>query len=1608
MKTILFLTAVLFISNVAFAEVADKINLSVSTCTVTTVADSGPGSLREAINCANADPDYTTIIFNIVGTGRQIIAVETPLPALIYPTMMNGATQPGYNTGTKVPLIQLYNADANLVRAGVTFAKGSEGSEIQGIYITNFSIFCIEVLTTNIIIRNNTLNYLRRSTASGVAGIGFNKSGDNSKVWGNTFGTDETGENKTFNISDGNDVGVYIYTTTSEAIKNIQIGGTAPGQPNKFAYLNNGVVLSGSGLVSGIQVSVNTFTDIVEENLFLNAGTNNNKIGVRNITNKDNLISGIAEPLDNIKLYKTDKRLKDAVAYLGETTADGNGNWSANLTNNTSVFLGTNIVANATDALGNSSLFTAPYTICGSAAPIVENGLSFCGGKKILLGVENLENNVVAYYPFNGNAHDESGNNNDGNARGATLAADRYGNANSAYKIVGKNGEFIQSLIQGIGYFENFSFSYWFKGTDISNALINTFKSGIGNPPINVVTVGTKVGTGIYDGKWHHIAVTWQNRSEQISYLDGDVVDRVLTPNSIMRFDLIMKMACADGYMDDIILIKKTLSPFEVNLLSKKSIWSNTEGILTSGSPIMGIVPSQSGSKNYSAVIEYGATCNLTYNFEYAVPSPVATTIPAGEICKGGMMPLSIGSLSTNILAYFPFNGNGKDESGVNGIGTFKNPKFVTDRFGNTESAVEIIGSTQSFSANVNLQMHMGGFTLSYWFKGTDIKNAASINTWSTVTSGIDEGGVLKHNLGGYVLNMGNGFYDNEWHHFAITWVNNGGITGSQSFLDGVLVDFKATTNGTIGNMSIITLACNNGFMDDVIIYNRNLGASEIRTLASKTHLWSGEGKFSKFQGPIVSAKFVTSTTVSVTGIDVSGCIVDVKKNINVIAPTPIVKQLNTCNGKITPLGFGNLDKNLIAFYSFDNTTQDQSGNSNDGVLANAVFSEDRYAGSQKSLSLISTNNNFTAPIAYDQDLQGFSISYWFKGGIESKNLIHIKRFQNPNPIYLSNSEPNHIGAGVAVAKGSGIQDNKWHHIAFTYWNNGGVFYNTSYVDGAIIDQKGFYNGFMGRPSELVINGENCLLDDVIIYDRALVRNEILLLSRLDYNWEGNPSILSQRGPLVSGQFVDAANITVTGPEVTDCEAIYSFPIKKHDVVLKFLQPTENIYNGCTGQKIILENIASQLYQWKRDGKIMANEILNEITPTIEGKYSVKVIDGNCSVSSKEISLLGNPQIISMPDPVINAGGVANIGIKSASLKFSGSQYATVDEFNWVDGPITIEYWSKVKTSELTQGSAFAIGKIGNYIQSHTPWEDKNLYWDYGNVSGNGRIKVDYAPYLDKWTHVALVSEGKNGIFKAIYLDGKLVASANISDGNTSPITGLDFGVLRNGQSLSYPFKGNIRDFRVWNKVRTAEDITLNMNKQLNGEQENLKGYWKLDEGKGVVLNDGSNSKLNGKLNTAIWEEEKGLTYEWEGLEFKTPEIEISPSASQNYKLTVLNASGCRAHATFSVTVIKPSKNVYSTLKDKEDGSVVNINDGILTFVYLEEYYAKNDVLKYKVYDFRRQAISGLPVLTKNYGSNYFEIDFNSLVTNKNEVYFLEVENGKGDKKVLKFKLVSL
>ncbi|RXK58032.1 PKD domain-containing protein [Lacibacter luteus] len=73
----------------------------------------------------------------------------------------------------------------------------------------------------------------------------------------------------------------------------------------------------------------------------------------------------------------------------------------------------------------------------------------------------NLNKGLVAYYPFNGNANDESGNRNNPSAAQITFAADRFGNKNAACAFNGRNNYIRIPDNASLRFRNGFSISVW-------------------------------------------------------------------------------------------------------------------------------------------------------------------------------------------------------------------------------------------------------------------------------------------------------------------------------------------------------------------------------------------------------------------------------------------------------------------------------------------------------------------------------------------------------------------------------------------------------------------------------------------------------------------------------------------------------------------------------------------------------------------------------------------------------------------------------------------------------------------------------------------------------------------------------------------------------------------------------------------------------------------------------------------------------------------------------------------------------------------------------------------------------------------------------------------
>ena len=127
----------------AVVEVVEP-RLLMATFTVTSTANSGANTLRQAIINANATTAADNILFNISGSGVKTISPTTPLPAITQPVTIDGRSQPSYTT---TPVIQLSGASAGANADGLTIA--ASGCFVLGLAINRFSDDGIDVESGN-------------------------------------------------------------------------------------------------------------------------------------------------------------------------------------------------------------------------------------------------------------------------------------------------------------------------------------------------------------------------------------------------------------------------------------------------------------------------------------------------------------------------------------------------------------------------------------------------------------------------------------------------------------------------------------------------------------------------------------------------------------------------------------------------------------------------------------------------------------------------------------------------------------------------------------------------------------------------------------------------------------------------------------------------------------------------------------------------------------------------------------------------------------------------------------------------------------------------------------------------------------------------------------------------------------------------------------------------------------------------------------------------------------------------------------------------------------------------------------------------------------------
>ena len=267
--------------------------------------------------------------------------------------------------------------------------------------------------------------------------------------------------------------------------------------------------------------------------------------------------------------------------------------------------------------VGTSQLLSVPYALESKSAGDGIKGVSSTGdtvflnnGKKYIIpGIKDLNppstinNGLVGYWPFNGNANDESGNGNNGTVNGATLTTDRFGAFDKSFLYNGTT-DFIALPVLNMSSYNQFSLSVWVYVTNFQTSWTNyhIVRQDDGGPGGNLDWLvafqnnGNTIsfGLGIQDkpyteldlaitptnfiGKWNNIVVTYNGTNKYI-YINGNLIGSELKSGLINYTSSATHAtgsACSNvnciekfkGKIDDIRIYNRALTQQEITYLA--------------------------------------------------------------------------------------------------------------------------------------------------------------------------------------------------------------------------------------------------------------------------------------------------------------------------------------------------------------------------------------------------------------------------------------------------------------------------------------------------------------------------------------------------------------------------------------------------------------------------------------------------------------------------------------------------------------------------------------------------------------------------------------------------------------------------------------------------------------------------------------------------------------------------------------------------------------------------------------------------------------------------------------------------------------------------------
>jgi hypothetical protein len=1152
---------------------------------------------------------------------------------------------------------------------------------------------------------------------------------------------------------------------------------------------------------------------------------------------------------------------------------------------------------------------------------------------------------LVGWWPFNGNANDESGNGNNGTVNGATLTTDRFGMVNKAYSFDGVNDLILINAQSTIPQTSDYSVSFWFYSptSNFNGAFLSFqswfcklghdypglfYKDEIGNQS-NTWYIQQHFSTEPSINSWHFLVITKTGNNVSL-HLDNQLVGSTVTygfsnfsPSSLIQLGFYCCGMYYNGKLDDFALWNRTLTPTEI---------TNLYNSINTPAPTVSVSPAST------------TICPGT-------PTTLTASTSGSTACSSSGLPTS---LQTGLVGYWPFCGNANDASGNGYNGTVNGATLTTDRFGVSNSAY-FFDHSNEIVTNCTAISNDAPRTISFWMKNqygnktiSPIWYGGNPNT-PIIGSGFniifnrneqsDQCGCWPGTYEGigvttdwiYVLKQAV-VGDNLWHNWVVVVENIGSNFNQINYYkDGVLITsnqiFNYNNNGSTPintlNQSPLKFGKSTGtssnpdkaptqYLDDIAIWNRALTASEIQQLYSTsnaTYSWSPGGATTP--SITVSPNATTTYTVTATANGQSSTSTAV---VTVTTPPTITASSSSiCAGQSATLTAVGVTPNSSS------------------CIGNL--------GSPNPLPWPTAANGGYIPLGVFGPQSVFSISMWVKPGQTQNGISVILDASHGLGI---NWVIQTLNSGSTWTWGLGefvLSSNAWQHLLLTY-NNGA---RKVFVNGIEVQSWTELIPYSGNPSLYLGNWPeggrrfNGLIDelyittDVIATANFTPQNTVQTTSLSTFglwhfdegtgistnniantnfplnNWYWDSRALSSGSSISwspSGATTPSINVSPTSTTTYTCSVTTNgTTCSSNQVITVNAIPAVNAgldQSVCTGSNVTLSATGATTYAWSggvQNGVAFA--------PTSSGTYTVTGTSNGCSATDAV-------QVTLLPAAVLNSNPAAICAGQSTTLTAAGVPPNSSSCIGNLGSPNPWPWPTAANGGYIPLGvfgpqSVFSIsmwirpGQTQNGISiildaSHgggSNWVIQTLNSGSTWTWGTG----EFALSSNAWQHLLLTYN--NGARK-VFVNGIEVQSWSelISySGNPSLYLG-------NWPEGGRRFKGLIDELY----ITTDVIATANFTPQNIVQTTSLStfGLWHFDEGTGISTNNIANT--NFPLNNWYWDSRaiaSGSSISWSPGGATTPSITVSPSSTTTYTCSVTtNGSTCSSNQVITVNAI--------------------------------------------------------------------------------------------------------